>query len=147
MSRRCSAKIANERICGLATLAALLSRNSRFMEQWSYVHGTVNDTTQSRSSLTSRAELARANVRAGARPRLILDVRQNQIPKTMNHEDHRLLNEIRSIKYGIILSFCVLSLAISLTTIKDGGIVGIIVSSAVGLGAIIGGGVITKYRK
>ena len=66
------------------------------------------------------------------------------VTKPMSAEDPKLLNEIRSLKYGIIFSACVIAFAISITA--SHGEAGVIVSLAIGFAALVGG-VSTRYSK
>jgi hypothetical protein len=62
----------------------------------------------------------------------------------MSSEDPKLLNEIRSLKYGIIFAACVIAFAISITTNR--GDVGAIASLIIGFSALVGG-VTTRYLR
>lgn len=62
----------------------------------------------------------------------------------MNIEDPKLLNEIRSLKYGIVFSACIIAFAIS--TSSPHGDPGMLASLFIGLAALIGS-VTTRYLK
>lgn len=62
----------------------------------------------------------------------------------MSNEDPKLLNEIRSLKYGIIFSACIIAFALSISSNR--GDPGILASLVIGVGALIGGAT-TKYLR
>ena len=62
----------------------------------------------------------------------------------MSNEDPKLLNEIRSLKYGIIFAACIIAFAISFTATR--GEAGVIISLIIGFTALVGS-VATRYLR
>lgn len=57
-----------------------------------------------------------------------------------------LLNEIRSLKYAIILSACLLAFVISISSMRDGGGIGAFLSVIIGITAAVTAAR-TKYKR
>jgi len=63
----------------------------------------------------------------------------------VNNEDPKLLNEIRSLKYGVIFSACIIAFSISLTTNRSEA--GVMAALVIGFAALIGGVTTRYFRK